>query len=88
MRTMQYEEMRPDDLEEAICEFPVAYVPVGSLEWHGRHLALGNDTIKAHGILVCVAQCFGGVGVGLSPTYWDTWTSGCPDAIPDCVLRQ
>jgi len=44
MKKVQYEEMLPHELEEAIGEFPVAYVPVGSLEWHGRHLALGAES--------------------------------------------
>lgn len=75
---VQYEEMLPHELEAAIATFPVAYVPVGSLEWHGRHLALGNDTLKAHGILVRTAQKFGGVVV--PPTYWGHmafWKPGC-----------
>ncbi len=78
MKKVQYEEMFPHELEEAIRQFPVAYVPVGSLEWHGRHLALGNDTIKAHGILVRTAQKYG--GVVLPGTYWghmEHWKPGC-----------
>ena len=47
MRKVKYEELLPHEFEEALRQFPVAYVPVGSLEWHGRHLALGNDTLKA-----------------------------------------
>ena len=68
MKKVQYEEMFPDDLKIALREFPVAYVPVGSLEWHGRHLPFGNDALKAHGILVRTAQKYGGVVV--PPTYW------------------
>jgi creatinine amidohydrolase/Fe(II)-dependent formamide hydrolase-like protein len=36
-------------------------VPFGLIEWHGRHLPLGNDAIKAHAILVKCAERFGGV---------------------------
>ena len=43
MKKVNYEEMLPHEFEGAIRQFPVAYVPVGSLEWHGRHLALGNE---------------------------------------------
>jgi creatinine amidohydrolase len=46
----------------------VAYCPFGSLEWHGRHLPLGNDTLKAYGLLLITAQKYGGVVV--PPTYW------------------
>jgi hypothetical protein len=32
----------------------------GLIEWHGRHLPLGNDALKAHAILVKVAEQSGG----------------------------
>jgi creatinine amidohydrolase len=53
--------MRPGQLEKAIRAFPVVYVPFGLIEWHGRHLPLGNDALKAHAILVKTAEQFGGV---------------------------
>jgi creatinine amidohydrolase len=65
---VRYEEMLPHELERRVAEFPVAYCPFGSLEWHGRHLPLGNDTLKAHHLLILVAEKYGGVVV--PPTYW------------------
>jgi creatinine amidohydrolase len=56
---MQY--LRPGQLEAALRRFPVVYVPLGLIEWHGRHLPLGNDALKAHAILVKCAEQFGGV---------------------------
>lgn len=56
---MQY--LRPGQLEAALREFPAVYVPFGLIEWHGRHLPLGNDALKAHAILVKCAEKFGGV---------------------------
>jgi len=56
---MQY--MRPGQLEAAGRAMPVVYVPLGLIEWHGRHLPLGNDALKAHAILVRAAERFGGV---------------------------
>ena len=53
--------MRPGQLEAAARKFPAVYVPFGLIEWHGRHLPLGNDALKAHGILVRCAQKHGGV---------------------------
>lgn len=41
--------------------FPVVYVPFGPIEWHGAHLPLGTDALKAHGILVRCAERFGGL---------------------------
>ena len=80
MNKINYERMLPHELDEAVAAFPVAYVPVGSLEWHGKHLALGNDTLKAIGILEHAARKFG--GVVLPATYWGCvgkwhpWTFG------------
>jgi creatinine amidohydrolase len=58
---VQMQFMRPGQLEAAGRKFPVAYVPFGCIEWHGRHLPLGTDALKAHGILVKCAERFGGV---------------------------
>jgi creatinine amidohydrolase len=58
---VQMQFMRPGQLEKAIRDFPVVYVPFGLIEWHGRHLPLGNDAMKAHAILVKTAEQFGGV---------------------------
>jgi len=68
MQKVKYEEMLPHEFLEELQRFPVAYVPVGSLEWHGRHMALGNDSLKAYGILLITAEKFGGIVV--PPTYW------------------
>jgi len=60
-QTVQMQFMRPGQLEAAARRFPVVYVPFGCIEWHGRHLPLGTDALKAHGILVKCAEEFGGV---------------------------
>jgi creatinine amidohydrolase len=58
---VQMQFMRPAQLEAAGRKFPAVYVPFGLIEWHGLHLPLGNDAIKAHAILVKCAEKFGGV---------------------------
>ena len=58
---VQMQFMRPGQLEAAGRKFPVVYVPFGLIEWHGRHLPLGTDALKAHAILVRCAEQFGGV---------------------------
>lgn len=60
-RAVQMQFMRPGQLEAAGRTFPVVYVPFGLIEWHGPQLPLGNDALKAHGILVKCAEKFGGV---------------------------
>ena len=57
---VQMQFMRPGQLEAAGRKFPVVYVPFGVIEWHGVHLPLGTDAIKAHGILVKCAEKYGG----------------------------
>jgi creatinine amidohydrolase len=64
---VQMQFMRPDQLEAKGKEFPVVFVPFGLIEWHGRHLPLGNDALKAHAILVKCAEQFGGV---VYPPIW------------------
>ena len=59
--SVQMQFMRPGQLEAAARAFPVVYVPFGLIEWHGRHLPLGNDAMKAHAFLVKVAEEYGGV---------------------------
>jgi len=59
--SVQMQFMRPAQLEAASRAFPVVYLPFGLIEWHGRHLPLGNDALKAHGILVKCAEKYGGV---------------------------
>jgi creatinine amidohydrolase len=58
---VQMQCMRPTQLEAAGRAFPVAYVPFGPIEWHGRHLPVGNDTMKAHAVLVKTAEQSGGI---------------------------
>jgi creatinine amidohydrolase/Fe(II)-dependent formamide hydrolase-like protein len=58
---VQMQFLRPAQLEAALRRFPAVYVPIGLIEWHGRHLPVGNDALKAHAILVKCAEEFGGV---------------------------
>ncbi len=58
---VQMQLMRPGQIEAAGRAFPVVYVPLGTIEWHGPHLPVGCDALKAHGILVKCAEKHGGV---------------------------
>jgi len=50
---------RPGQVDAAIKEFPLALVPVGSLEWHGPHMPLGFDGLKAEFLLKKVGVTIG-----------------------------
>ncbi len=58
---VRYERMRPRQVVAARQACPVAYLPVGTLEWHGRHLPLGADVVLSHALAVRCAQAGGGV---------------------------
>jgi creatinine amidohydrolase len=67
---VQFEEMFPWEFAQAIAEAPIGYLPLGVLEWHGEHNAIGLDAIKAHAVCVRAAQKSG--GVVLPALYWAT----------------
>ncbi|GAC1431863.1 MAG: hypothetical protein NVSMB65_05410 [Chloroflexota bacterium] len=68
MRTVQWEEMFPDELDEALERCPVAYLTFGLCEPHGLHNAVGLDALKAHGLACRAAQEHGGVVA--PPFFW------------------
>ena len=67
-KKVRYEEMLPHEMKRVVASKPIVYVPCGTLEWHGVHLALGNDAVKAHELSLRCAQKSGGV---VTPAnYW------------------
>ncbi len=92
---VRYEEMLPDEIQAVIDEMPVAYVPVGSLEWHGYHMAVGNDAIKVHEICMRIAREIGGAvlpalfcGVGGGHTEYFTSIMVEEEWIEPLLVRQ
>jgi len=62
-----YERLRPADMVARRDASPIAWLPCGILEWHGRHNPLGLDGVKAHAICVRLAEAIGGL---VWPTLW------------------
>ena len=58
---VQYIELTPREFLARLKETPIAYLPLGTLEWHGEHLPLGSDGIQSRGFLTELAQRVGGV---------------------------
>lgn len=59
---------------------PVAYVPIGPLEWHGPHLPMGTDPLHAEALALEAARLTGGV---VHPTlFW-----GCERERPPEKLK-
>jgi creatinine amidohydrolase len=63
----RYERLRPAELRALADEAPLAYLPIGPLEYHGEHLPTGVDWFEAHGLCLRAAAKSG--GVVLPPTY-------------------
>ena len=43
MKKVLYEELLPEEFVQRMLEMPVAYLPLGTLEWHGPHMPLEAD---------------------------------------------
>jgi creatinine amidohydrolase len=57
----RYERLRPAELRALCEEAPLAYVPLGPLEFHGEHLPTGVDLFEAHALCLRAAAQSGGV---------------------------
>nr|WP_276316082.1 creatininase family protein [Paenibacillus lignilyticus] len=60
--------MLPQEFRNAQAKLPILFMPLGTVEWHGEHNALGLDSLKAHELLVRTAARAGG-GVVHPPLY-------------------
>lgn len=58
---VQWERMLPREFRAAVAALPIVFLPLGTVEWHGEHNALGLDSLKAHALCVRAAQRAGGV---------------------------
>ena len=67
MEKVRYEEMLPHEIVARRKEFPAAFIGLGGLEWHGEHLAVGNDALKAEKLCELAAVRSGGFAF---PTLW------------------
>src|SRR5438445_335235 len=59
MRTVEYELMRPPEIAQARARLPLAFIPIGPLEWHGPHLPMGMDGLHAHPVAMEVSTTCG-----------------------------
>jgi len=56
-----YVELTPQEFRERLAAAPIAYLPLGTLEWHGEHLPLGSDGIQSRGFFIELAREVGGI---------------------------
>ncbi len=53
--------LRPHEIAARLEERSVVFLPMGTLEWHARHLPIGLDALNAEGICVRAAVEQGGL---------------------------
>jgi creatinine amidohydrolase len=58
---VRFDELLPQEFRKRLAERPIAYLPLGTLEWHGEHLPLGSDAIQSEGLMTQCARRFGGI---------------------------
>ena len=58
---VRYELLRPQQITAAREKAPVAYIPIGPMEWHGPHLPFGVDMLHAYTVALETAREVGGV---------------------------
>ena len=58
---VRLEYLRPQQIEEAMAKCPALYMPLGTIEWHGRQNIVGLDAVKAHDLCVRAARKGGGL---------------------------
>ena len=73
-REVRWELMFPDELEAAIGEFPIVYMPYGLCEPHGPQNALGCDALRPEGHMRQAAEQYG--GIVMPTTYWHCHEAG------------
>jgi len=56
-----YERLTPAEFESRIKTAPIAYLPLGTLEWHGPHLPLGSDFLQSQSFFRRLARRVGGI---------------------------
>ncbi len=70
----RYELMRPQQILQERARVPIAYVPIGPMEWHGPHLPVGMDMLHAQTMAFEAARETGGVVLPPLPLGTETIT--------------
>lgn len=63
----QIQFLRPDEIIKEREENGIVYIPIGPLEWHGPHLPIGVDPLRAEYVAIELAKRIGGI---VLPTFY------------------
>ena len=61
MQKVNYAELTPVEFRTRLAAAPIAYLPLGTLEFHGEHMPLGSDAIQPTEFFKEVAAEAGGI---------------------------
>jgi len=61
MTSVYYAELIPSQFEARLAAAPIAYLSVGTLEWHGLHMPFGTDFLIPDVLFARVAAQVGGI---------------------------
>jgi len=80
----------PAEFERRLATAPIAYLPVGSLEWHSHHLPYGVDTYKAEAVAERLALRCGGIVVPATPwgAMHGSWRLGTHPGLSRPILER
>ena len=91
-REVRLERLHPAEVRAAMAEDPIAWLPLGALEFHAEHLPFGTDGFAAQDIVDRAAQIAGGVVLPWSAVTLGTlrlpWTFRYDHELVEGVLRQ
>jgi creatinine amidohydrolase len=95
LQAVQAELLLPHEVDAALAARSVAYLPMGSIEFHSAHLPIGLDGLTAHGVCARAAARSGGIvfpalfyGVGGGHTAYPWTIMASSDAPIHDLLQQ
>lgn len=68
MTEVRITHLHPEELRQRREAYPVAWLPLGTIEWHGKHMPLGVDGIIADELCLRAAREIG--GIAFPPIYY------------------
>jgi len=75
----KFEELLPHEILAFAKDASIAFLPIGSMEWHGPHMSMGMDTAHAYAVALGLAETMN--GTALPPLYIGTEQSRTPEML-------
>ncbi|MCK5788999.1 MAG: creatininase family protein [Chlamydiia bacterium] len=58
---VEYVKLTPTEFRIRLADAPIAYLPLGTIEWHGEHMPLGSDGLQSFEFFKLLAEKSGGI---------------------------